>query len=75
MKATDIIAISVEGSVSLHITSANGDYATICGLDSEDYCQIQPGSRSTKITCRDCFAIWEKVTSLRIKRVNFEVTQ
>lgn len=57
-----LIQIDCEGRREVHAASANGDYATLCGLDGNDPAIGQTGTSfvsNAQINCPQCRAIWE----------------
>lgn len=66
-----------DNAIEWHITNVTGnDYATACALDADDpfgagtYGVVAPPA-GTKITCAQCFALWQGFRSLRLREVNF----
>lgn len=59
MKTPKYVAIEIEGHLSVHATSANGQYATLCGLadDGEVEQRIVPTAPKDRISCAACLQI------------------
>ncbi|MDR9836981.1 MULTISPECIES: hypothetical protein [Herbaspirillum] len=64
-------------SVEWHAPSAGeGDYSTLCGMESDDpsiglFGRV-PGKPGQKITCAQCKAIWRGVVAQRLRESDFE---
>jgi hypothetical protein len=70
------IGVEVDGSVEWHVPGVAGaDYATLCGLDGNDPAVGQTGTvgapRGTKINCRECRTIWQRLRQLKLRDSDF----
>lgn len=67
-----VVAIEIDGIITIHIPDPGGNYSTLCGLDGFDTsvgqqpADIPPGA---KIDCDDCRMIWK--TCLRYNKNDF----
>jgi hypothetical protein len=51
------VEVTVDGESHIHAVG-NGLYATLCGLDGEDYA-TEPARPRQQITCPQCFQLWD----------------
>ena len=71
------VGVLIDGEETWHAPSVAGpDYDTLCGIDANDsevgtFGTIEP-KRGHKITCVQCYGIWQGVTAMRLRESNFE---
>lgn len=71
------VGVLIDGEETWHAPSVAGpDYDTLCGIDANDsevgtFGTIEP-KRGQKITCVQCYGIWQGVTAMRLRESNFE---
>lgn len=70
------ITVIDDGEKLTHLPCAAGDYATLCGLDGNDF-PVRGGRADVdqrtvetpdgqKITCKHCWAIWNECKAWRV---------
>lgn len=69
------VGVSVNGEVAYHIPNAWGDYATLCGLDSNDpgigHYPV-PTPKNQKVNCVECKTMWRNLKQLCVRESDFE---
>ncbi len=71
----EIIRVISDDSDFVHIKSITGNYATLCGMTTDDEeCHGREGplQARTKVTCPMCFDIW--ATCLPFKKPDFRIS-
>lgn len=67
----EVIAVEMGGKITVHATSADGVYATFCGLDGDDTSVGQKPARlphpRARIDCPDCHKLWNHAGNYRRK--------
>lgn len=69
------VGVSVDGEVAYHVPGVVGDYATLCGLDSNDPSIGQyaaPTPKGQKVNCTECETIWRSLKQLCVRESDFE---
>jgi hypothetical protein len=62
-----LVALKIEGRLTVHGPAAISDYATLCGCDGNDpTLEIEPAKvpRGAKIDCTACRSIWAVARTL-----------
>lgn len=78
MSKDKMIGVRVEDTVEWHAAGIGpNDYDTMCGIDANDpqighYGTVQ-AKRGTKISCKQCRAMFEGFKSLRLRDSDFAV--
>lgn len=61
-----LVTINIEGEVQVHLPGASSDYATMCGLDGDDFDQeTVETKRGAKVDCAQCQTIWSECRSFK----------
>lgn len=64
------IGVIIDGKLTVHADSENGNYDTLCGIDANDNAIGHQGFADAgrrRIGCSDCKAIWRRARQYRAR--------
>lgn len=70
-----VVGVLINGVPTWHAAGVVNDYATLCGMDSDDPAIGHQGlvapTRGQKIECRICKSIWTNTMALKLRVSDF----